>query len=222
MPVAAPRPRPKAVLLVVLVVVLINLPVASGAWTRWQVDRSGRDVTARMTDHAVRPPADQPVYLVAFVFDDDVDPGRRTWVAEVDRATYDAAVASGDIGVRVLPGQPEAHRVDGQVANRTGLFVTGAADLALLLVLLLAWRFRGRLRPQLVAVAVGDVESCPPGVALEKTEGDLYLIRGEVTDIEEDEIVLVLGERSVRVLLDGHLNPVADRQPGQVRGRLIG
>jgi hypothetical protein len=55
-------------------------------------------------------------------------------------------------------------------------------------------------------------------VALEKTEGDLYLIRGEVTDVEEDEIVLDLGERSVRVLLDGHLNPVADRQPAQVRG----
>jgi hypothetical protein len=218
MPVAAPRPRPKAVLLVVLVVVLINLPVASGAWTRWQVDRSGRDVTARVTDHAVRPPD----YFVAFVFDEDVDPRRRTWTAEVDRATYDAAVASGTIGVRVLPGQPEAHRVDGQVAHRAGLFVTGVADLALLLLLLLAWRFRGRLRPQLVAVAVGDVEGCPLGVALERTEGDLYLIRGEVTAAEEDEIVLDLGERSVRVLLDGHRNPVADGQPAQVRGRLVG
>ena len=46
-------------------------------------------------------------------------------------------------------------------------------------------------------------------MALEKMEGDLYLIRGEVTAVEEDEIVLDLGERSVRVLLDGHLNPVA-------------
>ena len=88
--------------------------------------------------------------------------------------------------MRVLPGQPEAHRVDGQVTHRAGLFVTGAADLALLVVLLLAWRFRGRLRPQLRAVAVGDVEGCAPGVALEKMEGDLYLIRGEVTAIEED------------------------------------
>ena len=59
-------------------------------------------------------------------------------------------------------------------------------------------------------------------MALEKQEGDLYLIRGEVTAVEEEEIVLDLGERSVRVLLDGHLNPVADRQPAQVRGRLIG
>ncbi len=186
------------------------------------VGGSGRDVTARLTDHAVRPPADQPDYFVAFVFDDDVDPRRRTWTAEVDRATYDAAVASGEIGVRVLPGQPEAQRVDSQVTHRAGLFLTGAADLALLVVLLLAWRFRGRLRPQLVAVAVDDVEGCPPGVALEKVEGDLYLIRGEVTAVEEDEIVLDLGERSVRVLLDGHLNAAADRQPAQVRGRLIG
>jgi hypothetical protein len=222
MPVAAPRPRPKAVLLVVLVAVLINLPAASGAWTRWQVDRSGRDVTARVTDHVVRPPADQPDYFVAFVFDEEIDPRRQTWTAEVDRATYDAAVAREEIGVRVLPGQPAAHRVEGQVTHRAGLFLTGAADLALLVVLLLAWRFRGRLRPQLKAVAVGDVEGCPPGVALERLEGDLYLIRGEVSSVEDDEIVLDLGERSVRVLLDGHLNPVADGQPAQVHGRLIG
>lgn len=222
MPVPPPRPRPKAVLLVVLVVVLINLPLAQGVLTRRQVERSGTDVTATVTDHDVLSPGDDPDYFVAFVFDEDVDPRRRTWAAEVDRATYDAAVAREEIGVRVLPGQPAAHRVDGQVAHRAGLFVTGAADLALLLVLLLAWRFRGRLRPQLRAVAVGDVEGCPPGVALEKMEGDLYLIRGEVTAVEEDEIVLDLGERSVRVLLDGHLNPVADRQPAQVRGRLIG
>jgi hypothetical protein len=143
MPVAAPRPRPKAVLLVVLVVVLINLPVASGAWTRWQVDRSGRDVTARLTDHAVRPPTDQPDYFVAFVFDDDLDPGGGPGSPRSTGRRTTRPVASGEIGVRVLPGQPEAHRVDGQVAHRTGLFVTGAADLALLLVLLLAWRFRG-------------------------------------------------------------------------------
>jgi len=222
MPVPPPRPRPKAVLLVVLVVVLINLPLAQGVLTRRQVERSGTDVTATVTDHDVLSPGDDPDYFVAFVFDEAVDPDRRTWTAQVDRATYDRAVRRRELAVRVLPGDPPAYRVEGQVTSRAGWLVTGAADLVLLAVLLLGWRFRGRLRPQLRAVATDDVEGCPPGVALEKLEGDLYLIRGEVAAVADDEIVLDLGQRSVRVLLDGHRNPVGHLQPAQVHGRLIG
>lgn len=222
MPVPPPRPRPKAVLLVVLVVLLINLPLAQGVWTRRQVDRSGTDVTARVTDHDVLSSGEDPGYFLAFVFDKATDPERRTWTAQVDKATYDEAVASRKLGVRVLAGDPPAYRADGQVTSWAGWLVTGAADLALLAVLLLACRFRGRLRPQLRAVATEDVEGCPPGAALEKVEGDLYLIRGEVAAVEDDEIVLDLGQRSVRVLLDGHRNPVDHLQPAQVHGRLIG
>jgi hypothetical protein len=222
MPVRPPRPRPKAVLLVVLVVVLINLPLAQGVWTRRQVDRSGTDVTATVTEHDVLSPGDDPDYFLAFVFDEAVDPEQRTWTAQVNRATYGRAVASRELGVRVLPGDPPAYRADGQVTHRAGWLVTGAADLALIAALLLLWRFRGRLRPQLRAVATGDVEGCPPGVALEKVEGGLYLIRGEVAAVEDDEIVLDLGQRSVRVLLDGHRNPLGHRQSAQVHGRLIG
>jgi hypothetical protein len=108
------------------------------------------------------------------------------------------------------------------VTHRAGLIVTVAADLALLTLLLLAWRLRGRLRPQLRAVAVADVVAGAAGVALEKVEGDLYLIRGEVVAVDDDELVLDLGDRSVRVLLDGHHNPVGHQQPAQVHGRLIG
>jgi len=222
MPVAPSRPRPKAVLLVVLVVVLINLPLAGGAWTRWRVDRMGTDVTATVTDQVVGGEADRPEYFVAFVFDEEVDPERTTWTAEVDRSTYGAAVAREEITVRVLPGRPAAHRVEGEVTHRAGLIVTVAADLALLTLLLLAWRLRGRLRPQLRAVAVADVVTGAAGVALEKVEGDLYLIRGEVVAVDDDELVLDLGDRSVRVLLDGHHNPVGHQQPAQVHGRLIG
>jgi hypothetical protein len=220
--VAPPRPRPKAVLLVVLVAVLINLPACTGAWNRWRVDRSGTDVTATVTDHGLLPPASPPDHFVAFVFDEEIDPARTTRTAQVDRATYDEAVDRRQIGVRVLPDNPDLYRVDGQVTSRAGLVATGLADLALLSVLLLGWRFRGRLRPQLRAVATGDVVGCPPGVALEKVEGDRYLIRGEVSAAEDDEIVLDLGERSVRVLLDGHHNPVAHQQAAQVHARLIG
>jgi hypothetical protein len=210
------------VLLVLLVVVLVNLPLAQGVLTRWQVNRSGTDVTATVTHHDVLSPGGDPDYFLAFVLDEAVDPDRRTWTAQVDRTTYDRAVASRELGVRVLRGDPPAYRVDGQVTSRAGWLVTGAADLALLAVLLLVWRFRGRLRPQLRAVATSDVEGCPPGVALEKVEGDLYLIRGEVAAVEDDEVVLDLGQRSVRVLLDGHRNPVDHLQPAQVHGRLIG
>ena len=222
MPAPRPRPRVKSVVLVVLLVLLINLPVAQGAWTRWRVDRSGTDVTALVTDHEVLQPRDAPQYFVAFVFDEEIDPDRRTWTAEVDRATYDEAVAQEEIAVRVLPGNPAAYRAEGQVTHRVGLVLTLAADLLLLVLLLLAWRFRGRLRPQLRAVAVGEVEPGPPGATLERIEGDLYLISGEVSAIEDGEIVLDLGERSLRVLLDGHANPVGLEQPALVRGRLIG
>jgi hypothetical protein len=56
---------------------------------------------------------------------------------------------------------------------------------------------------------------------VEQIEGDLYLIRGEVTGIDGDEIVLDAGERDVLVVLDGHHNPVGYQQPGQVRGRIV-
>jgi hypothetical protein len=131
-------------------------------------------------------------------------------------------VAEDRLGVRVLPGRPAAFRADGQVTHRFGLVLTGLADLVLLGLVLLARRFRGRLRPPLRAVAIGDVESCSPGVTLERVEGDLYLIRGEVSAVEDDEIVLDLGERFVRVLLDGHHKPVGHQESAQVQGRLIG
>jgi hypothetical protein len=69
--------------------------------------------------------------------------------------------------------------------------------------------------------AIGDVERCPPGSALEQIEGDLYLVRGEVTGLDGDEIVLDAGERDVLVVLDGHHNPVGYQQPAQVRGRIV-
>jgi hypothetical protein len=56
---------------------------------------------------------------------------------------------------------------------------------------------------------------------LEQIEGDLYLVRGEVTGIDGDEIVVDAGERDVLVILDGHQNPVGYQQPAEVRGRIV-
>lgn len=218
------RPSPKALLLVVLLVVVINLPLGHSRFTSWRVARSGVDVTATVTNNRVLPPKDDPEYFLEFVYpgDDPEDPRVDKWTAEVDRATYERAVAEKKIGVRVLDGTPAAYTVDGQVTHRLGLVITLVADVALLLMLLLLWRFRAKLRPRLEAVAMADVERCKPGAALEKTEDGLYLISGEVSAIHDDEIVLDLGDRQVRVVLDGHANPVGYQQPARVRARLIG
>jgi hypothetical protein len=218
------RVRLKALLLVVLLVVVINLPLVHSRVTSWRVERSGAHVTATVTANRVLGPKDDPEYFVEFVYpgDDPEDPDTPRWTAEVDRSTYERAVADRAIGVKVLPDRPAAYTADGQVTHRLGLVITLVADAALLLMLLLFRRFGGRLRPRLEAVAMGDVERCKPGSALEKTDDGLYLISGEVSGIKDDEIILDLGDRQVRVLLDGHANPVGYQQPARVRARLVG
>ncbi|MBB6627899.1 hypothetical protein H5V45_11275 [Nocardioides sp. KIGAM211] len=216
------RPRIKPLLLVLLMVVMINLPLVHSSWVNWRVERSGIDVTATVTGGGSVPAAEQPEYLVSFRFDKDIDPQQTEWNAEVDEATAQRAVDSKEIRVRVLRGQPAAYTAEGEVTHRFGLVATLLADLALLLVLLLFWRFRGTLRAPLVAVAIGDVTRCAPESLLERVEGDLYLIRGEVSVIEDGRITLDLGDRQVQVQLDGHANPVGYQQPAEVRGRLIG
>ena len=67
---------------------------------------------------------------------------------------------------------------------------------------------------------MADVERCAPGSALDRIEGETYLIRGEVSAIEPGQVVLRAGDRSVLVYLDGHHNAVGYQQPAEVRARL--
>lgn len=217
------RTRVKSGILVALLFVMINLPVVHSSYLAWRIQHSGTDVSALVTQHRVLPPSDDPEYFLEFVLPPDLDPDQRKQFAEVDRETYERGLAEERLRVRVLADEPSAYAVDGQVTSRTlGIVITLLADLALLLMLLLLWRFGDRLRPQLRGVAVGDVERCPPGFALERIEGERYLVRGEVSVIEGDEMVLDLGGRSVRIDLDGHHNPVGHQQPAQVEVRLVG
>lgn len=207
----------------VLLVLFINLPVLHSTWTQWRVDRAGVEATVPLVDHDVMTPDEDPRYWVAFRYPEDVGPDARVWQAEVDEQTYDAVVAAGELDVRYLEGRPAAYEVEGQVRHWSGLVATLVADLVLLLVVLLLWRFGGRSRPlPLRMAAIGDVERSPPGAVLEQVEGDLWLVRGEVAGIEDDEIVLDLGDQDVLVILDGHANPVGYQQPAQVRGRMLG
>lgn len=218
-----PHPRRTSrIVLVGLMVLFVNLPLVHSTWTRLQVDRSGTDVTAEVVGHRVLRPDDDPRYWLAFRFPESVDPQQAEWSAEVDRATYDEAVAQDAVEARVLPDRPSAYRVEGQVRRPLALVTTLVADGILLGIILLVRRRGRRSRPgPLRMSAVGDVEACPPGPVLEQVGGTLYLVRGEVAAMDDEEIVLDLGDREVEVVLDGHRNPVGYQQPAQVRARLL-
>jgi hypothetical protein len=214
--------RANRILLVVVLFAFINLPVLHSTWTRWQVERNGTDTVADVADtRVIGDPAD-PSYWVVFRFPEDIDPDRLSWSAQVEKDVFEAADAEGSIDVRVLESRPAAHIVEGQIRNPLGYIITLVADAIILAILLLAWRSRGRRRPVPMRIAaISDVERCPPGAVLEQIEGDLYLVRGEVTGMDGDEIVVDAGERDVLVILDGHQNPVGYQQPAQVRGRIV-
>ena len=209
--------RTRYVLVFVLAVFLVNLPLVHSGWTDRKIERSGVDVHATVVDH--RTVGGQ--HLVSFTFPAAIDPDQRTWQADVDETTYDRAVATGELDVRVVRDNPSAYRADGQVESNALLVMTLVADAVLLLAALLLWRLGGRRRPQLRAIAVEDVERCAPGSALDRIEGETFLIRGEVIGLEPDQVVLQLTDRSVLVYLDGHHNAVGYQQPAQVRARLV-
>lgn len=209
--------RTRYLLVLVLAAVLINLPLLHSTWTDQRVERNGIDVHATVLEH--RTVGGQ--HLLSFRFPESVDPDQRSWQADVDETTYDHAVGTGEVGVRVLEDDPSAYRVDGQVTSRSLLVMTLLADVLLVVSALLLWRLGGRRRPQLRAIAVEDVERCAPGSALDRIEGETYLIRGEVTAVEPGQVVLQLTDRSVLVYLDGHQNAVGYQQPAQVRARLV-
>jgi hypothetical protein len=213
--------RVRTWLLLVLLAVVVNLPIVHSTWTSSRVDRAGIDVAAQVTRNEVR----DGRHWIEFTLPEGVDPEQRTWSAELTGPAYDEAVAAGEVGVRVLEDEPSAYRVDGAVEGHGVLAVTLSVDALLLVVLLLLWRFRGPsgpLRTELRAVALGDVVRCPPGAALDRIDGEDYLIQGEVVELEPGTVVLDVGDRRVVVLLDGHANPVGYQQPARVRARMIG
>lgn len=219
------RPHPqrkRRILLVILLVAFVNLPILHSSWTRWKVDRSGTVVTATVVDDRITEDDGGDRYWLAFTFAEDVDPDQEVWPAEVEKSVYDDAVATEQVDVRVVEGQPAAYEVEGEVRHWFGLVVTLLADLILVAMVLLFWYFGRRTRPlPLRIAAIGDVQRCAPGGVLEQIEGTLYLVRGEVAEMDDGEIVLDLGDQDVVVILDGHANPVGYQQPAQVHGRLL-
>lgn len=214
--------RRRFLLLVAFVAVVINLPVLHGSWTQSRIERNAIRVDATVTDTATLPPEDDPKYILEFTLPRDVDPEQRAWSAQVDRATFEDAAAVESVGVRVLPDDPAAYEVDGQVSSRLGLLITLFADLVLVGMVALMWRPGLRRTTDVHLVALGDVERARPGASLEQLDADRYVVCGEVLAISDDTVVLDLGDRRVTVELDGNSCPVGYQQPARVTGRLVG
>jgi hypothetical protein len=204
--------------LVVFIAFLVNFPLLHSTYLRWQVERSGVDVVAEVTE--TREVGGD--LLVVFTVPGD---GRREpfedAVAEIDAATYGEARRTRELDVRVLPDDGGVFTVEGQVTSRLGLVVTVLADVFLVAVIVLMLRFRSALRVELVLRATEDLERCPPGSRLDRLSGLRYLVSGEVVELGDDEVVLDLGDRRVRVLLDGHANPAGHQQPVRAVGHMV-
>lgn len=212
------------IIVVLVLVAVINLPLVGSTIQGWQIDSSGRNVVASLTDDEILGSNDDPTYWLKFRFDKSIDPGQQDWIAQVDRAHYEQAQSTRQVRARVLPQQPSAYRVAGQVHGKVGLVVTLLADLALLGFVLLGRRYgKVRRKPDVLRVAaIEDLTRGPMEPGVEQIEGDLYLVRGDVLKQDEHEVWIDAGQDVVIVILDGHANPVGYQQAAQVRGRLVG
>jgi len=123
------------VLLFVVVAVLVNLPYAQERWTDHQVETKGIDVVAVVVNQ--RELNDK--YLVDYLLPEDVDPAKTVYSAAVDLPTYENAVASERMAVRVVKGNPDANRPLGLVPSSFFTLIAVVADLVLVAIALGAW-----------------------------------------------------------------------------------
>lgn len=213
--------RGTAIAITVVFMALITLPVAWSAWNGWRLDKVGVRTDAVVADTHGVPQEDPERFFVRYTLPQDAEERGGSYIAQVDRSAWEAARASQKIPATYLQGKPGVNRVDGQVTNRLGLWMTIVADLALAAMLVLAMKFRPVREKQLVLLAGADVvrTRLEAGVVDDGTE---YVVRGEVVKIGDGEIVLYVGpDREVRVVLGEYRNPVGYQQPAEVRGRRI-
>jgi hypothetical protein len=211
--------RGRRLLFVAVVVVALVLPLVASLVTRARIDSSGTDVEATVVETTRKGDS----YLVIFRFPKDVDPDQDAYSATVTKASYERAVESRKITVRVLDGRPEAHRADGEIRSATQYVVMGVGIL-LVSVVGWWWAYRGRRRPTVRIRADAPLEAA--GLddvgTLGRTTGDIYEAVGTVVSADDHEVVLDVGEREVVVLLAGHPNPVPVGSPARARGPLVG
>lgn len=206
--------------LIAVVIALVNLPLVHSTWTRSSVERSGVEVAAEVTEARNLGSAETPSWWLSYRLPKAIDPEQAIWSAEVDAAAYEKAEEVGTVPVRVIEGKPATAIVEGEVRSSTGLIGTLAANAVLLVMLFLLWHFRGRGRREVETVeALEDVTLARPGASWEDIGDGTVRVTGEVLERDEHEVVLDVGDKLVRVVLDGHANHVGHQQPAQVRVR---
>lgn len=230
------RPSRTRLLLLLLLVVVVNLGPLGSLWTQQRLDRDGVSERVAATTQGV--PQGQVVVALPPEVTEAVAPdagegadlgqdpgtdqaGLLARTVTLEPAAYDDAVATGEVEVTWLEDDPGTYRVEGEeggVGIATLLVVNAGVLLLVAVVLLL----RGRTRPELRMVATADVRRVPPGPLLERVQGNDYVVRGDVESFTEDELVLAVDDRRVRVLLDGHANPASYQHSVEVRGTMIG
>ena len=233
--------RLKTWLLVGVLVTMINLPLLLSTLQERDLDGDGTrvDVPARAAqdvegdDTSDGEAAERlvvvslPDEVVEAVVGDQEEQGAPAAQDErvlvpLEQAAYDDVVATERAEVVFLPDNPKVYRVTGRETSNAALVTTLVADGALALLVGLVLLLRGRLRPELRLVASEDLAPAEPGGVLERIEGMSYRVRGDVVAIEDDEVVLEVGDRRVRVHLDGHHNPAGHQDSVEVRGTMVG
>ncbi len=122
-----------------IVVVLLNTPLLMSWATNAKISSSGDVVTAEVLGGRLFGTEADPEYWLTYRFDESVDKDGEVFSAQVTRATYRAANTSRELAVRVVPGDPVAHTVEGAVPRRLGLWLTLGADAVVLLGVLGLW-----------------------------------------------------------------------------------
>jgi hypothetical protein len=125
----------RRVLALVVAAVLVNLPWAHETWVDHRIDSAGRGVRATLVAH--RDVGDR--HFVSYRLPADLDPGKRTFSARLDRAHYDAAVAADSVRVRVVPSHPTYNRPVGEVGGDVFLVAAVVGDVVLLGVIAMLW-----------------------------------------------------------------------------------
>ncbi len=204
----------------VIALLVINAPYVLYRYQIHRVPSDGVQVTATVVT-AGQAGGDDVV--LGLRFPTSVDPDQKVHNARVDAAAGAAAVRAGTVDARVLKGHPDVFETDGLKRGNGPTILTLGADAIVLIMILLTFRFGGRLRrPALVAVALGDVESGEDGSLLDRQDDGTYLVNGEVTEAGPDSMVLTLRDRNVTVHLRDHTNPFDVGHRAKVHVHLVG
>ena len=202
----------RRLLLVILGAVLVNLPLVHSAYVDHRVESAGRDVVAIVRSHDVV----EGRYFVRFQVPGSTD----LYSARVDHETYDAAVASGNIAARVVPGHPNESRVHGEIDGHAFVVLTVIGDLFLLGAVIALVLHRRRRRERIVVHAETDVVPCDGGPVRTDLDNGRVRVHGVVVDVGPGWVDLTVGDAVFHVLT-GELRCRADlRQIASVTGLL--